>query len=293
MISSYLMGGLGNQLFQIFAAIAVSQHYETPFKFTYSTELTVGTHRPTYWDTLLSELKKYTAYDTNPHTTDQVNCIIHNFFVIKEKGFDYSLILLPPEYKNKNYILYGYYQSYHYFESKFAAICKMIKLTEKQDQIKEKCGHLFTSIKPIVSIHFRIGDYINIQDVHNILSMKYYAAAIKKMIDNIGTDILQFLYFYEKKDEETVKLSISVLKRMFPNCVFISVDQTLSDWEQMLLMSVCDHNIIANSTYSWWGAYFNQKENRQTIYPSKWFGPKLADKNTSDLFPDTWIKIEI
>jgi hypothetical protein len=57
-------------------------------------------------------------------------------------------------------------------------------------------------------------------------------------------------------------------------------------------MSVCDHNIIANSTFSWWGAQLNMAENKQVIYPSKWFGPKLATHNLDDLFPDGWIKVD-
>ena len=293
MISSYLMGGLGNQLFQIFAAIALSFQFETPFQFVYSRELTVGTNRPTYWDTLLFELKTHTTYNNNRQITEQNNQIIMNSNVIKEAGFEYKLIILPSDCKTQNYILYGYYQSYMYFLQYFSRICNMIKLGEKQAAIKAKCVDIFTQLKPVISMHFRIGDYKNIQDCHNILSVKYYATAIKKMIDNIGTERIRIVYFYETKDTETVNISIMVLKRMFANIEFIGVDQTLADWEQMLLMSVCDHNIIANSTFSWWGAQLNLAENKQVIYPSKWFGPKLATHNLDDLFPDGWIKVDL
>ena len=293
MISSYLMGGLGNQLFQIFAAIALSFQFEIPFKFTYSCELTVGTIRPTYWDNLLSELKTHTTYNINPLIIDSNNRDIINSTVIKESGFEYKLIVLPPDCKTKNYILYGYYQSYMYFLQHFSRIRDLLKLGEKQSAIKSKCESFFSVSNPVISMHFRIGDYKNIQECHNILSVKYYVTAIKKMIDIIGSEKLRIIYFYETKDAETVNISIMVLKRMFQNCEFVGVDQTLADWEQMMLMSVCDHNIIANSTFSWWGAQLNIAENKQVVYPSKWFGPKLANKNTTDLFPDKWIKIEV
>lgn len=293
MISSYLMGGLGNQLFQIFAAIALSFQFEIPFQFTYSSELTVGTIRPTYWDTFLSELKVFTTYNENPNITAHKNNIIMSSNVIKEDAFEYKLILLPRDHKSKNHILYGYYQSYKYFSNHYSKICALLKLGEKQAQIKNKCSNVFSELKPTISMHFRIGDYKNIQDFHNILSVKYYANSLKKMIPSIGVERFRVLYFYETKDVETVELSVSVLKRMFPNGEFIGADQTLADWEQMLLMSVCDHNIIANSTFSWWGAHMNTSETKVVCYPSKWFGPKLANKNTMDLFPEQWIKIEV
>ena len=63
----------------------------------------------------------------------------------------------------------------------------------------------------------------------------------------------------------------------------------LTDWEELLLMSCCQHNIIANSSFSWWGAYLSNNPIQITCYPSKWFGPLLTNKNdTSDLFPPTW-----
>jgi hypothetical protein len=69
-------------------------------------------------------------------------------------------------------------------------------------------------------------------------------------------------------------------------------DSKLSDWEQLLLMSLCEHNIIANSTFSWWSGYFNTNQNKIICYPSQWFGPNIVHC-TSDLFPKNWFKIII
>ena len=58
-------------------------------------------------------------------------------------------------------------------------------------------------------------------------------------------------------------------------------------------MSLCQHNIVANSSFSWWGAYFNQNPSKIVTYPSKWFGPAHGNNKTDDLFPESWVKINI
>ena len=99
----------------------------------------------------------------------------------------------------------------------------------------------------------------------------------------------RILYFYELSDSSDVQKNVTNLMKLFPTVVFEEIDLNLADWEQMLVMSLCQHNIIANSTFSWWGAYLNA--NRPNVYyPSQWFhGPK--NNETDDLFPDGWISI--
>jgi len=143
---------------------------------------------------------------------------------------------------------------------------------------------------PTVSMHFRLGDYVSIQQYHPVMSIKYYINALRLMIDRLSTDRFRVIYFNESQDQSTVNVSIKVLSKTFPNLVFVQADLS-EDWEQMLLMSVCNHNIIANSSFSWWGAYFNQNPDKLVCYPSTWFGPSLADKDTKDLCPPSWHKV--
>jgi hypothetical protein len=104
---------------------------------------------------------------------------------------------------------------------------------------------------------------------------------------------IRVLYFCEQEDGEIVDQMIQTQFRDFRNIEFVKVDDEIEDWKQMLLMSLCDSHIIANSTFSWWGAYMNPCLTKTVTYPRQWFGPNLAhiDMEASDLFPVDWIKI--
>ena len=277
MISTYIMGGLGNQLFQIFAALSYALSNEFPIIFPYS-ETAFGkfTERKVYWGSFLSSIQILAKK------------MIPKFDMLREKGFTYSTI---PKIFGKNIILFGYYQSYKYFEPKYEAICNMIGLQQKKSQVLEKYQHLNYDLSDSVSMHFRIGDYIDIQDKYPILIKQYYSDALKNIVEKVGiSNIKHIYYFTEAKDLVEVQKLIAELAYEFPNLRFIYVSQIEEDWEELLLMGLCRHNIIANSTFSWWGAYFNDNPFKIVCYPSLWFGPSIPH-NTKDLFPPSWTKI--
>ena len=89
---------------------------------------------------------------------------------------------------------------------------------------------------------------------------------------------------------QCINNNISILQEKFPEITFTPRPDGLEDWEELLYMSCCNNHIIANSTFSWWGAFFNPQE-KIVCYPSKWFGPGL-NHDTKDLFPENWIKIK-
>ena len=100
------------------------------------------------------------------------------------------------------------------------------------------------------------------------------------------------LYVCEEEDILSVNKTINALGVIFPLMTFLKLDGNhLDDWEQMLAMSICRHQIIANSTFSWFGAYFNTRPTKNVYYPNTWFGPAQGTKNMNDLCPDEWHKI--
>jgi len=307
MITCQIMGGLGNQLFQIFTTIAYALEQKQNFGFIYSPTSYGITHRPTYWDDLLQSLKKYRFHDGFPKEQK----------VIREAGFLFEPLPTLFPSLDQTYsltLLFGYFQSPKYFERFWDEIYEMIQFNRFKQEIRRKALKLgLPNLENTISMHFRIGDYKNLQDHHNILSYDYYEKSIGFIIEKIQPEkneniykqnkkknkkihpfqpVLYVLYFCEEKDLEEVQKIIEKLKQFYSFIEFIRVTTHWNDWEQMLLMSCCKYNIIANSTFSWWGAYLNECPERIVCYPSVWFGPKKNHLDTRDLFPiKYWNKI--
>jgi hypothetical protein len=142
-----------------------------------------------------------------------------------------------------------------------------------------------------ISMHFRIGDYKHIQHVHPIMTKEYYERCLSYIQSVDSNTKFTVIYFCEDTDLDDVLEKITYLSIKFPNYNFVRGEKNLEDWQQMLLMSCCRHNIIPNSSFSWWGAYFNSSLDKIVCYPSIWFGP-AAPHDTKDLCPPTWTKIE-
>lgn len=289
MITCKLQGGLGNQLFQIFATIAYALQYSKPFFFLDNTQLGNGengsTIRFTYWETFLNGLKPFLkSLNEIPQLT-----------YIKEKNFNYEPIV-ENLYQGYGTMLMGYFQSPNYFKKYKSMIYKIIKLDAKKLIVKEKIKSMQNEIYDVekndfISLHFRIGDYQYYPEQHPILPKDYYKNAIKYILKEEYTNKnLKVLYFCENEDLIKVEETVTFLETEFPNLIFIRANSLFSDWEQMLWMSLCKYNIIANSSFSWWGAYLNENSCKIVCYPELWFGTKLPH-NTSDLFPDYWVKI--
>jgi Glycosyl transferase family 11 len=281
MITCNLQGGLGNQLFQIYTTIAYAMETQNSFFFLDIYILkNVLTNRHTYWDTFLVSLKPFIK---NPD-------IIQNLVHIKEQNFSYNPI------KNKYdpstmKMLVGYFQSYKYFELYSSVIYRLLKIDNFKIQLTNKYSELINDDQPI-SIHFRIGDYKKEPEYYIILGEDYYKKALNHILELIQPNKkVKVLYFCEDQDLEYVDTIITILKQECLQVIFERADPELDDWEQLILMSLCRHSIIANSTFSWWGAYLNTHRNKKVLYPLAWFGPK-ANHNTSDMFPTNWIPIE-
>jgi hypothetical protein len=257
-----IKGGLGNQLFMIFTTLAYAMDNGY---YAWFTETSSYGDRPSYWKTFFKSLRVYLS----SHVP------IHHY---KEPEFKYNPIPKGMEE------LDGYFQSELYFKSHANEIIEQMNISEFQYSIQSR----FNMTQPIrVSLHFRIGDYVKFPNHHPILPLSYYQNALSMLEQKIKKPFTVYC-FYEKQDEATATSMIEALN--IKDKILVPTLGDIQDWEEMICMSCCHHHIIANSSFSWWGAYLNSSKEKLVYYPSVWFGSALA-YDTSDLCPKEWIRI--
>lgn len=250
MIISKLQGGLGNQLFQWAYGEALSVEHNT------SLVLDLGNYTKTCSNITPRsyELHKFPYIKTdNGKSNNKPIIFVHDIFRYKKLDYD----------DNYSYYLDGYWQSEKYF------ITIRNTIVEKLQRPKEVTKN-DTGIS--VSLHVRRTDYLTSNNFHIVQNINYYNSAL----DIIGE--YDKLYIFSD-DIEWCKKNLK-----YHNMVFLNQ----SNVEDLWSMASCDHNIIANSSFSWWGAWLNTNPNKIVVAPKNWFGNN--DIDTTDILPSSWIK---
>lgn len=264
-------GRLGNQMFQFASTYGVAKKlgYEVAFPIENASNPNVedfkdGVTRKVYFDiprifeidqSLLKSAKDiYTEYE------------------VQEPHFHFCSDLFKiPDSCNFS----GYYQTEKYFDHCEEDIRRLF--TFKKDIINQAKNKFPDLEYEKVAIHLRIGDYAALQNFHPVCEPEYYNRAIKNFLD-------KNYYFLVFSDD------IAHCKNIFGESDNIFYIEDNTPEIDLCIMSMCDHNIIANSSFSWWAAWLNQNKNKKVIAPKKWFGPAYESiHDTKDLYPNTWI----
>jgi hypothetical protein len=248
MISVTLCGGLGNMMFQIAALEDMGRR--TGFKTCYP----------------LGSLERISRISHSANAREYLG-IFKNFYWPNSIE-RYGNVFVPFEYTkidvrdNTNYV--GYFQSEKYFER--AATLRLFRPAEFiEDKLPLK------TMKGITSIHVRRGDFLT-DDLYVKLGMGYYY----KAMDMIGGDFIVFSDDY------------SWCRKHFKDVIFFEDLREPVNYMELFWMSMCENNIIANSSFSWWGSYLNQNPNKKIIAPKKWFNNKYSE---ADIICSNWIMI--
>ena len=256
-ISPLLRGGLGNYIFQIAAAYVTSIRDDKELLVDISDISVI--HKPieSYYDNIFRKVK----------------------FVQEFSDYTSHEPMQPIEYSeipktNGNLKLKGYYQNEKYFKHLRNEILSLFEIDSTTlSYLTSKYSDVLT--ENTCSLHVRRGDYVSKSDFHPLQTIEYYKSAVSIM----GED-LNYLIFSD--DIEWCENNLTFIK----NKTFISGNH---DYQDLYLMSMCNNNIIANSSFSWWGAWLNNSENKKVIYPSIWFGVPFL--NTTEIGCENWVKL--
>ena len=268
MIISKLQGGLGNQLFQWAYAYSLAVEFDRDFYLdTRSYYFDKKRRYELYKFPNLSKGLNIIPLSVNDKRASQEN--INQDFITEHVIDDFNCRPLYL-FNNVAYILEGYWQSEKYFTFCKNVIRDMLQPTDLQrlelrDKIKENS----------VSIHVRRSDYLETNGYHPVQPLAYFEEALKVVDD------YKYIYVFSD-DMQWCKENLK-----YDNIEFVTGHDNIDD---LWMMSMCKHNIISNSTFSWWGAWINGYANKTVVAPRQWFGSHV-DLNTDDIIPEDWIQI--
>lgn len=259
-------GGLCNVMFKLSAAISLS--LDNNVEYIFSNEFL----RQVDKDITCEGYDDYRIfYDNVLRNIKFIDRLPSEYRTHEEVTFNYSPI---PYNKGENLLLSGYFQSEKYFINNKEFILNLFKPTKS---IEDHILKMLPNVKNSISIHIRRGDYLNLSDYHPQQPIDYYISSVKLL----GID-RDYLIFSDELDD------IQDLFDFIPNKQFVTLGKNYLD---LYAMSLCEHNIICNSTFGWWGAYLNENKNKKVIAPNLWFGPSFSHYDDSDIIPDDWIKL--
>ena len=245
MVGCRTYGRMGNFLFQAAATIGYALKHGQEFSLPNSTS------NP-HWNPI------YLQHLVHPNYIQGREDILLN-----ENGMQYQEIEWREEWKDKQVVLNGYWQSEKYFK-------------EYRSEILYLFDFPYEKKENYVSIHVRRGDYLQLRNKHPEVSKEWYLEAMRQF------DGYKFKFFSDE---------IEWCRREFSeraNCEFSTNRGEVAD---LIEMSCCEHNINSSSTFSWWSAWLNRNENKKIITPKKWFTDNWMGMDTKDVVPDEWLKL--
>jgi len=289
MIVVRLFGGLGNQLFQ----------YALGRRLAIDRDVTLKLDLSWFHKQELREFKlDHFRIEAQTATLQDIACVtkanlkgpIRIFYLAIQKLLPYyfrrivkeKLFIFDPNIlRARNHVyLVGYWQSEKYFKRIEAILRNELSLKsipcKKNKELLDTISENYS-----ISVHVRRGDYVSNPNLKSLeaLPERYYQEAIQKMNDLYPNPV----FFVFSDDISWAKNSLRI-----PNHkIFVENNDSRFDYEDLRLMSSCKHHILANSSFSWWGAWLNPSQYKTIIAPRNWFKTKLI--NGHDLFLDNWI----
>lgn len=285
MVIVRIIGGLGNQMFQYAYARAL-KHKGYEVKIDISSFKTYKLHDGYGLDKFNTVVEVSKDAENKRYYSDSVFSKIlrkigkKNRYFYVEDNLKYNQNLL--NIKDNLYIV-GYFQSEKYFTDISDFILKDFTFKLPISNFCKDIASKINLCKNSCSLHVRRGDFIDKDNIniHGSCSIEYYQKAMQYLEERKG----KIKYFIFSDDIKWVRHNLKIANATYVTCKKSIVH------EDMYLMSLCSCNIIANSSFSWWGAWLNQNKNKIVIAPKTWFMDEGLEKQSSDIVCKDWIKI--
>ena len=291
MILVELMGGLGNQMFQYAAGRALAERFQVPLKIDISwfainqgdTQREYALY-PFHIQGAIASKADRKAFIKTTNSCNRLWQLWSRYFGSEKNVFRENQFSFNPEFLQVKPPLYlkGYWQSERYFMD----VADIIRTEFHVQSLSEASQRISEKIKDTtaVSLHVRRGDYVAnpaAQQFHGCCSIDYYRRAIRYLQREFSQ--LHFFIFSDDLPWSRENLIIDA------PVDYVEVNRGATPHEEIELMRTCTHHIIANSSFSWWGAWLNNKKEKIVIAPQRWFANRAID--TKDLIPQSWIRL--
>ncbi len=296
MIISKIMAGLGNQMFQFAAGrrAAIKNNTDLKLDISWFTDDSKDTKRLYDLDSFNVDVKIATNEEINSLKGKRGSFVERVFYtripglpqISKSYFFEKSSLEYYPkllDVKNNTY-LEGFWNYVRYFEDIGDVIKKDFTLKKPLRRVKNEILKEINKNKNSISLHVRRGDFVknnNYANYFNILTPKYFEEAVKIILKKVKDPTV----FVFSEDTNWAKENIKLGEKV----IFVDPNDGGKSHEDMFLMSKCSHNIISNSTLSWWGAWLNLNPQKIVVAPKKWF--KTDDVVMDGRMPEDWIQI--
>ena len=303
MITVSLIGGLGNQMFQYAAGKALAERHGVPLALDISGFRDYAL-RPFLLDRLLVP-EAIASVRAEPTEKPGINFTRAKWKaridrMLGKAGLP-KLASSPNEYREPHFhydpafealgpkiSLFGYFQSERYFNSIAGNLRDWFSPREPLGDAAAAALKRIEASRLPISVHVRRGDYLKpgTHEVHGILGETFYRQVFDRLESRIGGEAEIFIFSDDPAAAEQV---LSFIPGSRLNHVRGDPERP---WEDMALMARCRHHVIANSSFSWWGAWLNPSSDKIVVAPRAWFvATELSKRNTSDLYPAGWISV--
>lgn len=292
MIVIKLIGGLGNQMFQYALGRKLSFQNQEELLLDCSFFKEEGTHTPREYELGIFHLQANIATEEELSAFQQPSGSLLSRIrnkIRRMNGADKTFIEVghrfhPEVMELKGDLhLTGYWQSEKYFSDIRQHLLEDFVFKRPPEGKNKELLDKIQSTNSI-SLHIRRGDYVTNEaanSFHGLCTLDYYQSAVNHIAHRYDT-----IHLYVFSDD--IPWAEKNLNLGFP-MTFVNHNQGKSSWEDMRLMSGCQHNIIANSSFSWWGAWLNDNSNKIVVAPQRWFATK--DNDNPDIIPERWIRL--